>query len=62
MSPMHKEPQGGTNQTRSAWTTTSIFVALIMLTIMMAVFANRLIQESQRSAADRLELRAVKAP
>jgi hypothetical protein len=62
MSPTHREPQGGANQTRSAWTTTSIFVALIMLTILMAVFANRLIQESQRRPADRLEIQAGKGP
>jgi hypothetical protein len=60
---MHKEPRGGANQqARSAWTTTSIFVALIALTVLMALFANRLIQESQRSPADRMEIRAEKAP
>lgn len=62
MSPMHKEPRSGANQTRSAWTTTSIFVALILLTVLMAVFANRLIQESQRRPADRLEIQAGKGP
>lgn len=62
MSPMHKEPHSGVKQTRSAWTTTSIFVALIMLTILMAVFANRLIRESQRHPADRLEIQAGKGP
>ncbi|MES2966012.1 MAG: hypothetical protein V4760_19170 [Bdellovibrionota bacterium] len=60
MSPMHKEPHSGENQTRSAWTTTSIFMALIVLTVLMALFANRLIQESQRTPADRMEIRAEK--
>lgn len=62
MSPMHKEPQGGANQTRSTWTTTSIFAALIILTVLMALFANRLIKESQRTPAERLEIEATKGP
>lgn len=63
MSPTHREPQSGENQTRSTWTTTSIFVALIVLTVLMALFANKLIQESQRSPVDRSsEIKASTAP
>ena len=60
MSPSHREPPQRNEGARSVWTTTWIFITLIALTVLMAIFVNGIVRESQHPAG--IEMSAGRKP